>query len=183
MRRHRVLASAAAIALVPLLVACGGSPADIVQNQGTSGNGAFVKSAAIYAQNVVLVATPGNLGVYSLTGTWVNLSGSDDAIIAVAADGTNVPTNIQGLPTPLRAHTATQPGVTPLAVSANNIPFGTTSQILLSYTTAPANPILAGRYMKIRIAYRVNGVATMNVLVVPPIGYYAQFRPGNPGSN
>jgi hypothetical protein len=178
MRRHRVLASAAALALVPLLAACGGSPADVIQNQGNSGNGAFVKSAAIYAQNVVLVATPGNLGVYSLAGTWVNLSGSDDAIIAVAADGDNVPTNISGLPTPLRAHTSTQPGISPLAVSASGVAFGTTSQILLSYTSAPAKPIMPGRYMKIRIAYRVNGVATMNVLVVPPVGRYAEFRPG-----
>jgi hypothetical protein len=106
------------------------------------------------------------------------MSGSADAIVAVAAVGSNVPTNISGLPTPLRAGTSTQPGVSPLSVSANGVAFGVTAQILLSYTSAPANPVLPGRYMKIRIAYRTNGVAEMNVLVVPPIGRYADFRPG-----
>lgn len=180
MRRRRALAALAGLALVPLLAACGGSPYDIVQHQLPSGNGAFKLSHAIYAQNVVLVADASNSGTYSLAGTWVNNSGSDDAIIAVAADGTGVPNVIAGLPITLPAHSSTQPGVSPLATSTTGETFGTAPQIILSYATpqGAGQAIQPGRYMKIRIAYRVNGVIDMNVLVVPPIGYYAPFAPG-----
>jgi len=179
MRLRRVLAAAAGLALVPLLAACGGSPYDITNNQLPSGNGAFKLSHAIYAQNVVLVANKASNGTYALAGTWVNNSGSDDAIIAVAAAGTNVPNVIVGLPTPLPAHSATQPGISPLATTGN-VSFGRVPQILLRYVTvkAPGEAIQPGRYMDIRIAYRVNGVITMHVLVVPPVGFYAHVAPG-----
>ncbi len=177
MLRRRVLAAAASLALVPLLAACGGSTYDITQHQLPSGNGAFVRTAAIYAQNVVLVADLTNTGRYSLAGTWVNLSGTDDKIIAVAADGANDPNVIAGLPVTIPALGSTLVGGIPDPALAVDNPSVAVPQIVLSYAAPTSRPILPGRYMNIRIAYSRNGVAHLHVLVVPPVGMYSNLAP------
>jgi len=178
MRRRHVLAAAASLVLVPLLAACGGSTYDITNHQLPSGNGAFVKSASILAQNVVLVADPNNNGRYSLTGTWVNLSGTADEILSVSGHSATDLRATEGIPVGLAGNDATLIGPLPGSPTALNAAVTPPPQIVLAYPTSLTSPVLPGRYVDLQIIYRRNGVAMLHLLVVPPIGQYADFAPG-----
>ena len=159
MLRRRVLTAIAGLALVPLLAACGTNTYELTQHQLPSGNGAFATSGAIKAQNVLLVADMGNTGRYSLIGSFVNLSGTDDNLAAVLASN-GAPNRASGLPATLMANGTTQ-----------------LTGVVLSYASTSAAPVLPGRYVTLKLIFARNGVVDIHVMVVAPVGQYAGLGP------
>ena len=133
------------------------------QQQQPSGNGATANTVRIQARGLTIVS--GAAKTATLIGTFVNVSGQDDALISVVVSNPTAKVSIVG--------TNTAGGVIPLPrTDSRKVGWDSTEHInLIGFEPTPS------QFVTVELVYRDSGRATAQVLVVPPAGIYEGISP------
>jgi hypothetical protein len=161
-RTRRLVAAALVVGLVPSLAGCfnGFGATTTMQNTMNSGNGTQARSGDIRIENATLVTAP-ETGAATLVMRVVNVGTEEDAVAGVTIGGT--PASVTGGTVPVR------PG--------QSVSFGyesTTYANVYAIDTAPSS------YVDVVVTMQRAGDIPMQVLTVPPVGYYEGIAPNPP---
>lgn len=152
MRSRATAALAVAVLSVLPTAGCYQGFDDTVNTQGPSGNGTDFEVGDLLVQDTTMVVDPENPRAGNLIMTIVNDGETDDALVSASlASG---------------ARGATEGPV--------GVPAGQATKTAVAFLGV-AEP--AGSYTTVTLTFGKAGSSTAEVLVVPAVGYYAEYRP------
>jgi hypothetical protein len=157
-RRRAVAALAVCLVAVLPTAGCYQGFEGTVNTQEPTGNGTDFVVGTLKVQDTTLVADTATGRTASLLMTIINEGDQPDALTGVTVGGTRA--------TLRTAPLAVAPGAT--AVVGGTSP----NQVLVTGLQVPA-----GSYADVTVEFRSAGSDTRRVLVVPAVGYYADFGP------
>ena len=150
---------------IPLLLAATltGCTQGMIANttmQGETGNGVKMAAGDIQIESVTIVAGEDGSGVGAISAVLVNGSDQADVLQSISVGGREA--TLTPAPVPVG------PG--------ESVAIASQSQV-----RAQADlDAVAGDFVEVSFEFGVNGAATHEVLVVPPVGYYEPFAPLGP---
>ncbi|MBI1350948.1 MAG: hypothetical protein GC156_07505 [Actinomycetales bacterium] len=165
MKRTHVAALAALVLLAtPALTGCFNGPRATTTTQATmnSGNGVATQKGAMHIENATLVMGPEGSGSVTLVVRLVNTGPATDALTYATIDGKPADIVFAG-----GASSDLAPGST--------TGFGYDSDNRISLTSGFDVPV--SNYVPVELGFREAGLATMQVLTVPPVGIYEGITP------
>lgn len=163
-RTHAAALLALAVLAVPALTGCfnGQGATTYTQASMNSGNGIEARVGPIHVENATLVQGPEGSTSATLTTRIVNESASPDRLVYATINGQ--PADITG-------------GGTDLGAGAS-VSFGFDADNWIN-TYALDAPVSS--YVPVELGFAESGLVSMQVLIVPPVGYYAGIAP-NPAT-
>ena len=162
-RSHVALAAGLLLLTTPALAGCWNGPRATTTMQATmnSGNGVQAQAGSIKIENATLVQGPEGSSSATLLVRLVNTGATPDALVYATING--VPVEIA-------------PESSELAPGAS-VSFGYESENWLnSYDL----DVPTSTYVPVELGFAEAGMASMSVLTVPPVGYYAGIAPNPP---
>ncbi len=164
-RSRRVAAGLLAVAVIGSMSACGTGKDWVEEGLNPSGNGQFVTVGTIQAQNVTLVQGPQGSKSLTLVARLFNTGTTPDALIGAsmgATPGTDAKITNSSVPI--------APGP-----DAASVGFNSTNFVNFYSVDVPT-----ATYVPVTLKFKDAGQTTVQVLVVPPVGYYEGIAPTPP---
>ena len=162
---RRVAAGLLAVAVIGSMSACGTGKDWVDEGLSPSGNGQFVTVGSVQAQNVTLVQGPQGSKSLTLVARLFNTATTPDALIGAnvgAAPGTDAKITNGSVPI--------APGP-----EAASVGFNSTNFVNFYSVDVPT-----ASYVPVTLKFKDAGQTTLQVLVVPPVGYYEGIAPTPP---
>lgn len=163
-RTHAAAVLALAVLAVPALTGCfnGQRATTYTQASMNAGNGVEARVGPIHVENATLVRGPEGSASATLTARIVNESARADRLVYATVNG--APADITG-------------GGTDLGAGAS-VSFGFDSA---NWINAYSLDVPASSYVPVELGFADAGAVSMQVLIVPPVGYYSGIAP-NPAT-
>ncbi len=169
MKRSHIAALATLVVLAtPALTGCfnGQDATTTTQSSMNSGNGVEALQGDIHIENATLVLGPEGSGSVTLIVRFVNTGPEADALTYATINGT--PAEI------IVADDSADGGSAELP-PGSSVGFGYDGGSRISLLSGFDVP--AANYVTVELGFRTSGLATLQVLTVPPTGYYEGITP------
>ena len=164
---RRVAAGLLAVAVIGSMSACGTGKDSVDEGLNPSGNGQFVTVGSLQAQNVTLVQGPPGSKSLTLVARLFNTGATPDALVGAnlgTAPGTDAKITNSAVPI--------VPGP-----EAASVGFNSTDFVNFYSVDVPT-----ASYVPVTLKFKDAGQTTLQVLVVPPAGYYEGIKPTPPAA-
>jgi len=162
--RPAIAAAAIALALATSLTGCSSGFYAATGVQGASGNGANANVGDLQIRDITIVKADGSPQA-TIIGTIVNRGSADDALTSVRLIGTPGTATIGG--------TAAVGGALPLPQSSSTR-IGYNAEDHVDIAGLEATPT---QYVEVELAFQRAGTIRMDVMAVPPTGFYEGIAP------
>jgi len=158
--RRGLIAAVLAASVILGVSACGTGQNWVDQGRDPWGNGQFITVGQIQGQALTVVQGPEGSKSATLVGTFINPTAEPDALVGATLGES--PGTISG-------------GSVALAPGGTSVRVGYNSDQYVTFAGVEAKP---ATYVPVTLTFEKAGETTVQMLVVPPTGYYEGITPG-----